>query len=193
MIYWKIFVAFFQTGLFAVGGGLATLPFFYAMTETTNWFTSNDIADMIAIAQSTPGPLGVNISTYAGYHIISPWGGLVATLSLTLPSLLCILIIHKIFKNNKNSNTLNNIFYGLNPASCALIAAAGIGVAKTTWLNLSFFKETGNFINILNIKTIIIAIIVWITLRKLKKHPIWYIIFSAIAGILLNINYFSIS
>lgn len=193
MIYWQIFIEFFQAGLFAVGGGLATLPFFYAMSEKTNWFTPNDIADMIAIAQSAPGPLGVNISTYAGYHIVSPFGGIIATLSLTLPSLICILLICKIFMNEKKSHTLKNIFYGLNPASCALIAASGIGVAKTTWLNIDLFEKTNILMNAFNFKAIFIAIIVWITLRKLKKHPIWYIIFSAILGILLNINYFSIS
>ena len=187
MIYWQIFISFFQAGLFAVGGGLATLPFFYAMSAETGWFTTTDIANMMAIAQSAPGPLGVNISTYAGYCITNPYGGIVATLSLTLPSLLCIISIHKIFMTNKNSQTLKDIFYGLNPASCALIAAAGIGVAKTTWIQQNIFENPSMLTNIFNIKTVLISAIVWIALRKLKKHPIWYIILSAIAGILLNI------
>ena len=88
---------------------------------------------------------------------------------------------------NKNSQTLKDIFYGLNPASCALIAAAGIGVAKTTWIQQNIFENPSMLTNIFNIKTVLISAIVWIALRKLKKHPIWYIIFSAIAGILLNI------
>ena len=93
MIYLQLFFEFFKTGLFAVGGGMATLPFLYDMAEKTNWFTSGQLADMIAVSESTPGPIGVNMATYVGFTTAGFWGGLIATLALVTPSVIIIVII----------------------------------------------------------------------------------------------------
>ena len=93
MIWLQMFWEFFKAGLFAVGGGLATLPFLYDISQRTGWFTAEDIANMIAISESTPGPLGVNMATYAGFQALGIPGGIYTTLSLTAPAIIVISIV----------------------------------------------------------------------------------------------------
>ena len=95
MIYLQLFWNFFKTGLFSVGGGLATLPFLYEMSNNTHWFTHADIADMIAISECTPGAIGINMSTYAGYMTGGLFGGIFATIGLACPSVIIILLISR--------------------------------------------------------------------------------------------------
>lgn len=188
MTVWiRLFLEFFKTGLFAVGGGLATLPFLYEISDATGWFTAQDIADMIAISESTPGPLGVNMATYVGFKTVGLLGGLISTLGLVCPAIIIIILVSKILDKFKESALVQKIFYGLRPASTALIAAAGIGVAKITLLKLDVFKETGAILDIFNWKCIILAIVVYITLKKFKKHPIVYIAASALIGVIFQL------
>ena len=93
MIYLQLFYNFFMTGLFAIGGGLATIPFLTDMGARTGWFSAGELANMIAISESTPGPMGVNMATYVGFHLGGVPGGIIATLGLVCPSILVILII----------------------------------------------------------------------------------------------------
>ena len=113
MIYLRLFIEFFKTGLFSVGGGLATLPFLYEMSTNTHWFTHSDVADMIAISESTPGAIGINMSTYAGYITAGYLGGVCATLSLAAPSVIIILIISKFLQKFRENPHVENAFYGL--------------------------------------------------------------------------------
>mgnify|MGYP003292622080 CR=1 FL=1 len=94
MIYLRLFFEFFKTGLFAIGGGMATIPFLYDISDKTGWFTHDKLADMIAVSASTPGPIGVNMATFAGYMTRGILGALVATFALVLPSYIIILIIY---------------------------------------------------------------------------------------------------
>ena len=123
MIYLRLFWEFFKTGLFSVGG-LATLPFIYDMSDRTGWFTYQQIADMVAVSESTPGPIGVNTATYVGYITGGVPGALVATLGLVTPAVICILIIASCLKKFRENRFVDHAFYGLRPASAALIAAA---------------------------------------------------------------------
>lgn len=141
MIWFQIFWEFFKAGLFAAGGGLATLPFLYAISESTGWFSTADIANMIAISESTPGPLGVNMATYAGYQTLGIAGGIWATLSLTSPALFVITAVSKALDKFKNALLAEKIFYGLRPCSIALITAAGLGVAKISLLNIKMISR----------------------------------------------------
>ena len=93
MIYLQLFFEFFKAGLFAIGGGLATIPFLTDIGQRTGWFTSGELANMIAISESTPGPMGVNMATYVGFHTGGIAGGVIATLGLVCPSILVILVI----------------------------------------------------------------------------------------------------
>ena len=190
MIYLQLFWEFFQTGLFAVGGGMATIPFLYDISDKTGWFTHQDLANMIAVGESTPGPIGVNMATYVGYVTGMNLGGIgsailgavTATLGLVLPSLIVILIVASMLKRFKDSPLVQKVFYGLRPASTGLIAAAGISVAVS-----NLFNVAGSAVNY---KGWILAIVLWLLTNKVKKtkklHPIVFIGASALAGILFS-------
>jgi len=190
MIFLLLFLEFFKTGLFAIGGGLATLPFLKQISLRYPWFTPNDLMDMIAVSESTPGPMGVNSATYAGFHAAGIPGALMATCSLVLPSVIIIVIISKILDKFKSSSIVQNALYGLRAASTALIAAAGIGVAKIAFLHVG---EDGSLafselFSIINWKAIVLSLAIWYGLVKWKKHPILYIVVAAVAGIVFQFH-----
>ena len=192
MIYLQLFWEFFQTGLFAVGGGMATIPFLYDMSDKTGWFTHQDLANMIAVGESTPGPIGVNMATYVGYITGMGQGGIgnailgavTATLGLVLPSLIVILIVAAMLKRFKDSPLVQKAFYGLRPASTGLITAAGISVAVANLFGSAPFS--------INWKGWILAVILWLLTNKVKQtkklHPIVFIGVSALAGILFSMG-----
>ncbi|MBQ3693236.1 MAG: chromate transporter, partial [Synergistaceae bacterium] len=134
MIYAKLFWEFFKTGLFAMGGGMATLPFLYDISDRTNWFTHQNLADMIAVSESTPGPIGVNMATYSGYLTAGLPGSVIATLGLITPSVIVILIVYAFLHAFKDNRYVNAVFYGLRPASAAMITAAGLIVSRITFI-----------------------------------------------------------
>lgn len=179
-------IQFSKTGLFSVGGGLATLPFLYEMSDRFGWFSHADIADMIAISESTPGAIGINMSTYAGYLTGGVPGGILATLSLAAPSVTIILIIAQFLNKFRDNPKVKNAFYGLRPASIAMIAAAGINVALIALFNLDAFQETGNILSVFQWKAIIMALLLYLAMKKLKWHPIAFIVISALVGIVLQ-------
>ena len=190
MLYLKLFWEFFQTGLFAVGGGMATIPFLYDISDKTGWYTHQDLANMIAVGESTPGPIGVNMATYVGFLTGLSDGGIpeailgavVATFGLVLPSLVVILIVAAILKAFRESKYVDRAFYGLRPASTGLITAAGLSVAVSNLLDLQTLS--------LNYKGLILAVVLWLLTNKVKKtkklHPIVFIGFSALVGILFS-------
>ena len=190
MIYLQLFFEFFKTGLFAVGGGMATLPFLYDMAEKTNWFTSGQLADMIAVSESTPGPIGVNMATYVGFTTAGFWGGLIATLALVTPSVIIIVIISYFLKAFRENKYVDAAFYGLRPASTGLIAAAGMTVVTITLLQMDLFKNSGSIMDLFNWKSLILAVIIYILSNNIKQakklHPVFFIVGSASIGILFG-------
>ena len=194
MIFLELFFRFFFTGLFAIGGGLATLPFLQSMSEVTGWFTASDISDMIAISESTPGPIGVNMATYVGYQTGAAFGvaggiagGLVATIGLITPSVIVIVIVSNMLKKFRDSKYVEYAFYGLRAASIGLVASACLGVAKLAFLNADVTMEWSNILSVFNYKSIILSAVIFFCVTKFKKiHPIVLIVFSAVVGILLK-------
>lgn len=189
-LYFSLFYEFFKAGLFSIGGGLATLPFMYEISEKTGWFTSTDISNMIAVSESTPGPMGVNMATYVGFMTGSVLGAIIATIGLIAPSIIIVLIVSKFLKKFKNSKIVSEILYGLRPASTGLIAVAGLGVARIAFLNTDSV-DAFRFINILSIVnwiTVLFAVVLYFAVWKFKKHPILYIAISAVFGILLQLE-----
>lgn len=185
---------FFKAGLFAVGGGLATLPF---ITDISNhhpdWFSHQDIANMVAISESTPGPMGVNMSTYVGYKMFGLPGAIATTLSLTLPAFIIILILAKLWKRYKDNEKVNKVFGGLRPAAIGLIFAAGFSVLMIAifpgWSNngLASYLQAGQFFNW---KCLVLLAVFFAALEtpKLKDlHPILYILIAAGLGIVLKL------
>ena len=197
MIYLHLFWEFFKTGLFAVGGGMATIPFLYDISDKTGWFTHTDLANMIAVGESTPGPIGVNMATYVGFVTGMQQGGVlnailgavIATVGLVTPSVIVILIVAAILKSFRYSKHVNSAFYGLRPASTGLIAAAGISVIMSTLVIVGGFTEHTFS---LNWKGLVLAALLWILTNVVKKtkkwHPIVFIGFSALVGIIFQMG-----
>lgn len=189
MTHLLLFWEFFKTGLFSVGGGLATLPFLYDMSERTGWFTPQDVADMLAISESTPGPIGVKMAFYTGWNTAGLWGSLCAGIGLILPSILIILIVAALLKSFRDNRWVQGAFYGLRPASTGLIAAAGLSVAVGSLLYLDRWTGLSRFWEVLNWRAILLAAIVLTVSRLWKKlHPAFLILFCAVAGAVLRLG-----
>lgn len=187
MLIVRLFYEFFKIGLFAVGGGMATLPFLYNLAGThPDWFNTSQLMDMVAVSESTPGPMGVNMSTYVGFTTGGIFGGICATLGLVIPSIIVILIVAKILNKAKDNPTVQKVIYGIRPASMGLIAGAAVLVMKEALINIDLFKQTGNITDLFEIKSIIFAVILYILMVKYKKHPIMYVVFSAVIGCIIK-------
>ncbi len=190
MIYLNLFYEFFKTGLFAVGGGLATLPFLYDMADRTGWFSSSQLADMLAVSESTPGPIGVNMATYVGFTIRGIPGALVATLGLVTPSVIVILIVAAFLKSFRDNRFVNAGFYGLRPASTAMVASAGISVVALALLQVDQFHATGALTDLINWKGVALAAVLLVLTRWVKPtkglHPILSILASAVVGVVFQ-------
>lgn len=196
MIYLRLFWEFFKTGLFAIGGGMATVPFLQDIASKTGWYTSGQLADMIAVSESTPGPMGVNMATYVGFTVGSGtdglWGGiggaLIATVGLVMPSVICILIIAYFLDKFRTSRLVDNTLYGLRPASVALISAAGLEIMLYALFRMSSVYDIGSLV--LNAKSIALFLLVFVCSRyvpKVKKlHPVAFIALSAVIGIVFR-------
>ena len=186
MILLRLFFEFFKTGLFAVGGGLATIPFLRDMGARTGWFADTDLTTMIAVSESTPGPIGVNMATYVGFETAGIPGSIIATLGLITPSLIVILIVAGFLQKFRQSKTVNSVFYGLRPASTALIAFAGLGVAEKVFVRIG-----GTITHEISIHwpSVVLAAVVFLCMRytKLKKlHPITFIAAAALIGVIFQ-------
>ena len=182
MIYLQLFWEFFKTGLFAVGGGLATIPFLQDMGVRTGWFTNADLTTMIAVSESTPGPMGVNMATYVGFQTAGLPGAVLATLGLVTPSILVIIIIAGFLQKFRQSKTVDAVFQGLRPASTALIAAAGLSVALSVLVTVG---GTAEHTFAFRWPAVILCAAVFVCMRytPLKKlHPVAFIAAAAVIG-----------
>ena len=186
MLVLRLFWEFFKTGLFSVGGGLATLPFLRDISLRTGWFTTADLANMVAVSESTPGPLGVNMGTYVGFKTIGLFGGIVTTLGLICPAIIIIIAISKILDRFRDSKNVQYVFYGLRPASTGLIAAACLGVAE-----ISLLKNGGEEFSLafdsFRWPCILLAAVLFVAIRKFKLHPVLAIVIAAAVGIIFKL------
>lgn len=187
MTYLLLFIEFFKIGLFSVGGGLATLPFLIDLSHKYNWFDESMLADMVAVSQSTPGPLGINMATYGGFDAGGFLGGIIATVGLITPSIIVILIVAKFLDKFKTNTVVQSVFNGLRPASVGLIAVAGYEVVKIALLNIDLYKLSKNIMDLINIKALVLFAIIYYAIIKYKKHPVVYIGAAAIVGIIFKL------
>ncbi len=198
MIFLRLFWEYFKTGLFAIGGGMATVPFLQKMSEKTGWFTLGKLADMIAVSESTPGPIGVNMATYVGYTVGlreygvlgGVLGAVLAMLGLVLPSFLIILLVSLMLDKFRKNRYVDSALYGLRPASVGLISAAGVKIVLFALLGVGNVFDLGAAR--VSWKMLLLAAIVLVCTRwvpKVKKlHPVVFILFSAVFGILLGLG-----
>lgn len=182
----KVFWEFFKIGLFAIGGGPATLPYLMELSDKFGWFTMEELTNMIAVSESTPGPLGINMATYVGYQTLGSFGGIVATLGLVAPSVIIICLIAAFFSRFNSNKYVQSAFGGIRPAVAAIIAVAVMGIWRVT-LFTAFDLTSGTIEPIWQSGIFALIILGLLQLKKLKKiHPfIWFVI-GAIVGIVLK-------
>ncbi len=171
MIYLQLFLEFFHIGLFSFGGGYATLPFLYHIAETWGWYTTKQLTDMIAVSSITPGPVGVNVATFAGYTTSGILGALVATSSVILPSLIIVIIISKLLEQFKHNKYVKSVIYSIKPAGCGLLGAVAVDM----------------FLTDLSLEGIVLLLILFGFSLCKKRDPLFYLGFSAIAGLLIRL------
>lgn len=175
MIYLSLFYEFFKIGLFSIGGGLATLPFLYKLAEThPHWLSAQTIADMIAISESTPGPIGINMATYAGYQAAGPLGGVIATLGEVAPSIIIIVIIARFLAEFDKNPIVKHAFYGLRAAVVGLITFALLKLLAVTLL-------LDGMVNYFNV--VVYLALVALVLNFKKVHPLVWILIGAGIGV----------
>ena len=192
MLYLQLFWEFFKTGLFAIGGGMATLPFLYDMADKTGWFTRAQLADMIAVSESTPGPIGVNMATYVGFDCGGVLGGVVATLGLVTPSVIVIVLIAMALQAFRTNKYVDAAFYTLHPASTGLIAAAGWSVFALVLVNLDAYRVSYQLADLLQWKNLLLFAVIWVLtnlVKPLKKlHPVVFLALAAVVGIVFRLG-----
>jgi len=185
MFYLQLFYEFFITGLFMFGGGLAAIPFLQQMGESTGWFTTTELMDMIAIAEATPGPIGVNMATYAGYTAAGIPGGIIATIGLLFPSIIITITIAKLLIRFKESKYVESALYGLRPASLGLISAAGLTVFSLVVFGAEVHTLVDEGIALFDYRALILAAVLLVVTNLVKAHPILYFAISAVIGIIV--------
>lgn len=183
-IFLPLLYEFFKTGLFSVGGGMATVPFLKAIAQNYPWFTETELLDMIAISESTPGPIGVNMATYAGFRAGGPLGALCSTLALVAPSIMIILVISRMMRQFQENRLVKHAFYCLRPASAGLI----VGAMASIYHETLFHPGAASLLEWLNPPALVLFAVFLAAVIKFKKlHPVIFIVFGAICGVIFQL------
>ncbi len=182
-LYFLLYYEFFKIGIFAIGGGYATLPFLYFLQSKYNWFSLDELTNMIAVSNITPGPIGINMATYTGYTTAGILGSVITTTAIITAPFITAVIIMKLINKFKSCREINYIFKGLRPASCALLISIGL---KLLYQTITFTKEDWSFPVQFDYHAIILFIILILPFSFMKKRPLLVILAGAIFGIILK-------
>lgn len=181
MIYLELFWAFLQIGLFSIGGGYAAMPIIEQQIVSQNaWLTVNEFADVVTIAEMTPGPIALNAASFVGTRIAGIGGAIIATIGFILPSCVIITLLLLLYKRYKNLKTVNGALRGLRPAVVGMIAAAALTIIK-----LSFFSKSSATIGTVNLASIAIFALAFFFLKKFKAKPVLVMIGCGVLGLLV--------
>ncbi len=173
-LLFQLFLQFFHVGVFSFGGGYATLPFLYAISEKFHWYSVKQLTDMLAISSITPGPVGVNVATFAGFATSGILGALVATTAVILPSFIIVTIVYNVLDKFQTNRYVKGAIRGIKPAGCALLSAVGIRLLFTSNLHL--------------LGTLLFLFFIILSFFK-KRDPLFILGFSALVG--LGLGYFN--
>ena len=194
MTYLLLIYEFAKTGLFTVGGGMATIPFLLVMADKYPWFDEATLVDMIAISESTPGPIGINMATYAGYSAAGVPGGIIASLAMIVPSIVIVAAISRMMLRYNENAIVKSAFYGLRPCAAALVAAAGIKIAALTFfdlpekINITSSLGFNELLFAFRFKELIMFFVLFFAIRYIKKaRPVVIIAVAAFAGVVLQL------
>lgn len=171
MIYLLLISEFFKIGLFSFGGGYATIPFLYHIATTYGWYTPTELAQMTAVASITPGPVGINVATYAGLKTAGILGSFMATVSEMLPSLILVMFVAKLLKKYKDNFYVKTIIETLKPISCALLVSVAIGLFKPVMHD---------------VKAMVLLAVLLLLSWKSKKDPLFYILIAGVVGAMIS-------
>jgi chromate transporter len=183
--YIKLYFIFFKIGLFTIGGGLAAIPLLQEEVLARSWLSLGEFTDMIAVSESTPGPIGANVATYVGFSQMGILGSVIATLGLVTPSVIIIILIAKFVLHFRDNKVVDSVFIGLRPAVTGLILSAAFSVALITLVDIDLYKESNILTDLFNIKAIIMFLVFYYAIYKWKKHPIYYILAAGLIGIVI--------
>lgn len=180
----QVFWSFFKIGLFAVGGGPATIPFLFELSDKTGWFTNQELTNMIAVSESTPGPIGLNMATYVGFRTLGFFGGVISTFGLVFPSIIVIILIAKFLSNFSESPYVKKAFWGIRPTVTGLILSAVISMWRAS---LVLITETGYEPAVGSIVVCLVTIVLMQVLKKKNFHPAIWILGGALAGLIFRL------
>ncbi len=198
MTYLLLFVEFFKIGLFSLGGGYATLPFLYHMSETYGWFSGEELSRMLAVSSITPGPVGMNVATFAGFKTGGVLGSIIATMAIMIPSFVLVILISKILKKFRDNFYMQSALYALRPATAAMIGAVGIRLfCNSVVLPLpkgfegffDIFSAPFKVSEFVDIKAFALFIFLFVLSLKLKRDPLIYLLIGAVFGVILNFHH----
>ena len=178
-----LFAVFFRIGLFAIGGGLATLPFLFEIADNSDWLTRESIGNMLAVAQSAPGAIGVNLAAYTGFTYTGVSGGLAAALGLVTPSIVIIIIVARMLQTFRESRIVKTLFTAFRPAAAGLLSSAGLGAIVLALWN----SAAPRWYEFLRWKEFLLFGLIFFLVFKFKKHPVLYIAAAGAAGIIFKL------
>ena len=185
MIYLLLFFEFFKVALFTIGGGLASIPLLYELAERSGWFTAEQLTYMIAISESSPGPIAVNMATFAGFHTAGLFGGAAATLGSIAPGLITVLLVCRALEKFRDNRHVQAGFKGVRPAVAALVTAALLTIARISLLRWDEFIRSADWAVLVDYRAVILFGIAFFAMLKFKLHPIFYIAAGAVVGIII--------
>lgn len=171
MIYLILFLEFFKVGLFSVGGGLAALPLLQELVRKYGWISEEQLLDLIAISESTPGPIGINAATFVGYQAAHIPGGIVATLGIIAPSLILITILAGGLQRLHRHPAVNGVFGGIRPAVAGLIGAVALDLGKS---------------ELISAKALVLFLIMLAAMNRVKAHPVVFLAGAAVIGMVFR-------
>ena len=183
MSFLLIYFEFFKIGLFAVGGGLATLPFLLRMADTYDWLTREMVGNFLAIGQSIPGPIGTNLAAQVGFQYAGAPGAIFAVLGLITPAIILISLIARVVHSFKENKIVASVFSGVRPAAAGLLGAAGLATLQLALYNANF----NVWHEILRYRECFIFVMLFVMIYKLKGHPVIYIAVGAVAGLVFGL------
>lgn len=185
-IYVTLFYEFFKIGLFAIGGGLASLPFLQRLVDNYGWISSDQLLDMIAISESTPGPIGINAATYVGYEVAGVLGGIVATLGEVAPSIIIIVLLAQTLNKHGKHPAVQGAFSMIRPAVAGLIGAVAISLGRNELLRAESWG-TGNLLKVFNLPAIGLFAVIFYLLHRFDWHPVVFLAGAAMVGIIFGL------
>ena len=186
MIYWELIWSFFQVGLLGFGGGYAAMPLIqHQVVELHPWMTMTEFSDLLTISQMTPGPIAINAATFVGTRVAGIPGALAATIGCVLPSCMVVLALAVLYARYRRLALIQGVLSGLRPAVVALIAASGLSIVYLTFFGTEVLPALASLLSRTDILAVLLFAVALFLLRKFRLNPIWVMLGTGAAGLIL--------